>query len=102
MEHGKDWDDHLPAVAYAFNLIHSVCMRGLRGLQNIHTDLGPHQSRLTPKLSVAAVAPHVKSNRDGMSLFCAPQPLNHYVWAEVEISVISSVIINYKACVFNL
>lgn len=22
MEHGKDWDDHLPAVAYAFNLIH--------------------------------------------------------------------------------
>ncbi|XP_066470903.1 gypsy retrotransposon integrase-like protein 1 isoform X2 [Tiliqua scincoides] len=23
MEHAKDWDDHLPAIAYAFNLIHS-------------------------------------------------------------------------------
>lgn len=39
VQHAKDWDDHLPAIAYAFNLIHSVCMRknGIRRHQNIHT-----------------------------------------------------------------
>lgn len=29
MENTKDWDDHLSAIAFAFNLIHSVCTNNI-------------------------------------------------------------------------
>lgn len=39
MDHPNDWDDHLSAIAYAFNLTHLVCLGSVYMLQVV-TEVG--------------------------------------------------------------